>query len=351
MKTAFHLEQLVRPNVIKMQAYASARSEFTGVADIYLDANENPYESDINRYPDPLQKKLKEKIGRLKNISASNIFLGNGSDEVIDLLIRIFCRPGEDEIIVLPPTYGMYKVSAALSDVGVKSIPLQPNFQPKVVDILDNVTSQSKLLFICTPNNPTANNIDESAIIQLLENFPGIVVIDEAYIDFSTQKSSLSLLDQFPNLVIMQTFSKAWGLAGIRLGMGFASTAIIQLFNKVKPPYNINSLTQSAAQQALDNLDQKDQMLRDILEQRTLLQEALSKFDFVEHIYPSDTNFLLVRVTAPKAIYQFLLTQKIIVRDRSNTLLCEGCLRFTVGTAEENQQLISALQKFINRQT
>ncbi|MEM8906643.1 MAG: histidinol-phosphate transaminase [Bacteroidota bacterium] len=341
-----NLMQLVRPNVLQMQAYSSARSEFTGQADIYLDANENPYESGLNRYPDPLQRALKKKIAQLKKVAPEQIFLGNGSDEAIDLLLRIFCRPGVDQIITLPPTYGMYKVSAALCDVAVKTVPLQANFQPNVPAILDASDPQTKMLFLCHPNNPTGNLLEEAAIIQLLENFPGLVVIDEAYIDFSNEKSNVRLLKQFPNLVVLQTFSKSWGLAGIRLGMAFASESIIALFNKVKPPYNLNSLTQTAALEALKQSATKDLHLQQILEQRDVLQQQLSGFEFVVKIYPSATNFLLVKVLEPQALYQFLLTQKIIVRDRSKTLLCDHCLRFTVGTPAENQQLLQVLQQY-----
>ena len=349
MKTTFDLTDWVRPNVLKMKAYSSARSEFTGKADIYLDANEHPVETGLNRYPDPLQKKLKIRISKIKSVDPKNIFLGNGSDEVIDLLIRIFCQPRIDNIITLPPTYGMYKVSAALSDVTIQKVPLTPDFQPDVPSILEKADQQSKLLFLCHPNNPTGNNMSEEAIRSLLSQFSGIVVVDEAYIDFSEQQSCISLLEEFPNLVVMQTFSKAWGLAGIRLGMAFASEAIIQLLNKVKPPYNINSLTQEVALKALDNVEQKDQYLKHILAQREILKTELIALPFVQKIFPTDTNFLLVKMDEPVKVYHYLLEQKIIVRDRSQTLMCEGCLRFTVGTTQENNQLIEALQNFVKK--
>ena len=342
MKTTFDLTNWVRPNVLKMKAYSSARSEFTGKADIYLDANEHPVETGLNRYPDPLQKKLKSRISKIKSIDSKNIFLGNGSDEVIDLLIRIFCQPRIDNIITLPPTYGMYKVSAALSDVAIQKIPLTPDFQPDVPAILEKADQQSKLLFLCHPNNPTGNNMNGEAIRSLLSQFSGIVVVDEAYIDFSEQQSCISLLNEFPNLVVMQTFSTA----RIRLGMAFASEAIIQLLNKVKPPYNINSLTQEAALKALDNVEQKDQYLKHILAQREILKTELIALPFVQKIFPTDTNFLLVKMDEPVKVYHYLMEQKIIVRDRSQTLMCEGCLRFTVGTTQENNQLIGALQRF-----
>ncbi|MEM9823496.1 MAG: histidinol-phosphate transaminase, partial [Bacteroidota bacterium] len=344
IKKEIDLEQLVRPNVLQMQAYSSARSEFTGRADVFLDANENPYETGLNRYPDPLQKALKNKIASIKGVDPQQIFLGNGSDEAIDLLIRIFCRPGQDHILTLPPTYGMYKVSAALSAVAIKTVPLQSNFQLDVAQILAKANQQSKLLFICSPNNPTGNSIERQAITTLLKNFQGIVVIDEAYIDFSGQTSCTELLAQYNNLVVLQTFSKAWGLAGIRLGMAFANGAIIQLFNKTKPPYNINTLSQQAALKALENHTEIQKQLGETCQERERLSIALKKMPFIQMIYPSDANFLLVKMTQPKIVYRYLLEQKIIVRDRSKVLLCEGCLRFTVGTPKENQQLIQSLQ-------
>ncbi len=340
------IQNLVRSNILRMQAYSSARSEFSGQADTFLDANENPFNNGMNRYPDPLQKTLKQKIASLKKVKTQQIFLGNGSDEAIDLLIRIFCVPQQDHIITLPPTYGMYKVGAALSDVENKTIPLKSNFQPDVKTILATANTQSKLLFICSPNNPTGNDINRDLIIELLENFQGIVVVDEAYIDFSTQETCLSLLEQFPNLVVLQTFSKAWGLAGIRLGMAFASPEIVDLFNKVKPPYNINSLTQQAANGALDNPSQKEVAVQEILNQRKWLSKQLTAFNFVKKIYPSAANFLLIKMDHPRTVYEYLLTQKIIIRDRSQVLLCDGCLRFTIGTAQENKNILKALQNF-----
>ena len=346
MITKIDIKKLARPNVLKMKPYASARIEYTGVADLYLDANENPFETGMNRYPDPLQKELKLKIGNLKNIHSENIFLGNGSDEVIDLLIRIFCNPKQDHIITLPPTYGMYQVSAALSDVLVKKIPLRNDFQPDVEAILKITDVHSKILFLCSPNNPTGNSFSFEIMKTLIQKFPGIVVVDEAYIDFAKQQSCLSFLEQFPNLVVAQTFSKAWGLAGIRLGIAFASTTIIQLLNKVKPPYNINCLTQRTALKALAQISQKTQNVNIILQEREKLTEAIANLNFVKEVFPSDANFVLVKMEAPKDVYQFLLDRKIIVRDRSNVLLCEGCLRISIGTPAENQLLISTLKSF-----
>lgn len=338
-----NIQNLVRPNILKMSPYSSARSEFKGQADVFLDANENPFNTGYNRYPDPLQKELKQRIFEIKGIAPKHIFLGNGSDEAIDLLFRIFCTAGQDHIITLPPTYGMYQVSAAISDIPIKSVPLTADFQPDVAAILEQTDEASKLLFLCSPNNPTGNSFDLNLIEKLIQSFPGIVVVDEAYIDFAGQVSCLSLLEQYDNLVVLQTFSKAWGLAGIRLGMAFASEEIIGLFNKVKPPYNVNQLTQSTALKALEDVTEQTRWVTAILEQRAILRAALEGFSFVEKVYPSDANFLLVKVTDPNLLYQHLVEQKIIVRNRSTVLLCEGCLRITVGLEVENQRLLRSL--------
>lgn len=340
------IRKLVRKNILEMEAYVSARSEFTGVAEVFLDANENPFDNGLNRYPDPLQKKLKTKIAFEKQVKQEQIFLGNGSDEAIDLLIRIFCNPGKDEIITLPPTYGMYKVSAAISNINVATIPLTDDFKIKTKEVLKRVTEHSKILFICSPNNPTGNDIPLAEIIELLENFEGILVVDEAYIDFSEQDSCIKLLDKYPRLVVLQTFSKAWGLAGIRLGMAFANSEIIQLLNKIKPPYNINQLTQTAALEALDNINEKEANIQSTLQQRDFLEQTLIKLDFVKKIYPSDANFLLVKMNKPRKICDFLLKNNIIVRDRSTVIGCVDCLRFTVGTPVENERLITTLKNF-----
>ena len=343
-----NIQQLIRENIRQLKPYSSARDEFTGVADIYLDANENPFESEVNRYPDPYQRELKNKVAALKKVPVENIFLGNGSDEAIDLLIRIFCEPKEDEIIILPPTYGMYAVSAAIANVNIKEISLTNNLQPNTKSILATANANTKLLFLCSPNNPTGNNFDPKIIRTLIENFTGIVVVDEAYIDFSTQESCTQWLQEYPNLVVLQTFSKAWGLAGIRLGMAFASTEIITLFNKVKPPYNINQLTQNAAHQALDDTASFQSKLDYLIQQRSWLKNALSQLHEVEKIYPSNTNFLLVKIKDCNTLFEHLTQQKIIVRNRSKVHLCEGCLRFTVGTAEENKRLIKEIQLFFS---
>jgi histidinol-phosphate aminotransferase len=344
--TKINIENLVRPNIRRLTPYSSARSEFKGKADIFLDANENPFETGLNRYPDPLQWAVKERISAIKQVPMERIALGNGSDEVIDLLIRIFCEPGVDHIITLPPTYGMYQVSADIADVAVKEIPLLPGFQPDVQAILAASDEHSKILFLCSPNNPTANSFNPAAVQELISGFPGIVAIDEAYIDFAAQGSFLSLLNEHPNLVIMQTFSKAWGLAGIRLGMIFASEMIIDYFNKVKPPYNVNELTQRTALQALRDEEAYAAKLETLLKERETLVTLLPEHAFVEYIYPSDANFLLVKVDDPQGLYRYLTDRGIIVRDRSRVLMCEGCLRFTVGTPEENEMLLKALNEY-----
>lgn len=340
------IQKHVRKNILNLAPYSSARHEFEGEADVFLDANENPFDTGLNRYPDPLQHELKEHLSLLKGVPLKNIFLGNGSDEAIDLLIRIFCEPRIDHIITLPPTYGMYKVSAAIADIEVKEILLRPDFQPDVEAVLANQNEHSKLLFICSPNNPTGNDIDTKLVKQLIDGFDGIVVVDEAYIDFSEQESFAQLLDTYPNLVVIQTFSKAWGMAAIRLGMAFASAAIIDLLNKVKPPYNINALTQKAALSALKEQSKYEMWKHEILSERSRLAALLPSFSFVRQLHDSATNFLLVKVDQPDELYQFLVQHKIIVRNRSRVALCEGCLRFTVGTKEENERLLQALSQW-----
>ncbi|MGB0930819.1 MAG: histidinol-phosphate transaminase [Chitinophagales bacterium] len=345
------IKNLIRPNIQKMTAYSSARSEFKGKTHILLDANENPFNTmrKMNRYPDPLQWELKGRIGQLKKVAVENIFLGNGSDEAIDLLIRIFCEPREDAIMVLPPTYGMYRVSAAVSDVEVQEVLLTTDYQLDVKAILEAVQPNTKLLFVCSPNNPTGNAFDLELIEELLEGFEGIVVVDEAYIDFAGQDSCVSLLKAYHNLVVMQTFSKAWGLAGIRLGMAFAAEEIIDVLNKVKPPYNVNRLTQNAALKALQSRDRFKRERNTILHERNILSRGLQQLSFVEKVHPSDANFLLVKVKAAQELYDYLKEKGIIVRNRSNVVLCEGCLRITVGTEEQNLELLEALTKYGGR--
>lgn len=340
------IANLVRPNIRKLVPYSSARSEFKGKAEIFLDANENPFETGLNRYPDPLQWKLKAAISKLKGLPAEQIFLGNGSDEAIDLVVRIFCEPRQDHILILPPTYGMYQVSADIADVGIRSVSLTPDFQPDVEAILATADAHSKILFICSPNNPTGNDVELERIRSLCAQFQGIVVVDEAYIDFSKQASCTSLLAEFPNLIVMQTFSKAWGMAGIRLGMAFASTEIIQLFNKVKPPYNINQLTQQIALEALEtSYDDYKQLLSTLLSERERLVQGLRELPFVEKVFPSDANFMLIKMDDPNRTYQYLVEEGIIVRNRNTVHLCAGSLRITVGRPEENDALLNALNK------
>ena len=338
------LTKLVRPHLLKLKPYSSARDEFKGKADVYIDANENPYGSvgdgNYNRYPDPLQLKLKEEIVKLKGAKISQLFLGNGSDEPIDLLIRIFCTPGKDAILQMPPTYGMYQVSADINGVQIVNVPLSEDFQIKEKEVLDAIQPTTKLIFICSPNNPTGNSLDKKSILTILKKAPGLVVIDEAYIDFSTTPSFISELDNYPNLVVLQTFSKAWGLAGIRLGMAFASEEVIAILNKVKYPYNVNQVSQQIVLKALQKPAQKDKMVAKILRERDWLIEHFEQAQYVTKVYPTDANFILVKTTKGKAIYDKLVSEGIIVRDRSKVELCEGCLRITVGTEGENLALM-----------
>lgn len=347
----FDLNQLLRPNIQSLTPYSSARDEFHGEAKIFLDANENSIGSPLikwyNRYPDPYQQKIKEKLSSIKGVPVKNIFIGNGSDECIDILYRSFCNPGKDNVIICPPTYGMYEVSAHINDVEIRKAPLLENFQLNLIHMETLVDENTKIIWICSPNNPTGNSIYFEDIEAILNNFDGIVVVDEAYINFSRQRSSIQLLAEYPNLVVMQTLSKAWGLAGLRLGMAFASEEIIDIYNKVKPPYNISEAVQELVYKALDNIEDVNEMIREIVKERQRLEVEFGKIPVVEHIYPSDANFLLVKVTDARAIYEYLLANQIVVRDRSKVLLCEGCLRITVGTAKENDELIHILQQFI----
>ncbi len=348
---SFNLNNLLRPNIKSLTPYSSARDEFHGEANIFLDANENSIGSPLmkwyNRYPDPYQQKIKEKLSQIKAVSPKQIFIGNGSDECIDLLYRAFCNPGKDNVIICPPTYGMYEVSANINDVELRKAPLLNNFQLDLVHIETLVDENTKLIWICSPNNPTGNSMNRDDIEMILNNFNGIVVVDEAYINFARQRSCVSLLKEYPNLVILHTLSKAWGLAGLRLGMAFTSEDIIRIYNKIKPPYNISEAVQELVIKALDNMEDVNAMIKELVNERKRLEEELPKLKVVEHVYPSDANFLLVKVVDAKAIYEYLLANRIVVRDRSKVILCEGCLRITVGTAGENDELLSALQNFI----
>lgn len=347
---SFDLNNILRENIKKLVPYSSARDEFSGEASIYLDANENSLGSPLtkwyNRYPDPLQKKVKEKLSGIKGVPVENMFIGNGSDECIDVLMRAFCDPGKDNIIICPPTYGMYEVSANINDVAIKKVPLTPAFQLDLPAIEEAVDDNTKMIFICSPNNPTGNSLDRDDIEVLLNNYFGLVVIDEAYINFSRFRSFIQELQDYPNLVVMQTLSKAWGLAALRVGLGFASTSIIDVMNKVKPPYNINQASQDLVLQALEEVGQVNDMIKEIVSQRGELEKILPSLAVVKKVYPSDANFLLVQVTDARGIYDYLLQQGIVVRDRSKVTLCEGCLRITVGTAKENENLVNALKKY-----
>jgi len=346
----FNLDALVRTNIRTLKPYSSARDEFKGEASIFLDANENSLGSPLvkwyNRYPDPLQLKVKEKIAFIKKISVDQIFLGNGSDEAIDLLYRCFCEPGIDEVVIFPPTYGMYEVSANINNVKLNRVPLTEQFQLDLEALEQTIKPSTKIIWICSPNNPTGNSIDREAIEMILNNFDGLVVIDEAYINFSRQKSWLSDLQDYPNLVVLQTLSKAWGLAGIRLGMAFASPEIIGYLNKVKPPYNISEPVQELAVKALEEIGQVNDMIVTLVNERQNMTTSLLQNEEVVKIYPSDANFLLVKFKDASRLYKYFVEQGIVVRDRSNVILCEGCLRITVGTPQENQKLLGSLNSF-----
>ena len=338
-----NIEQLVRPNIWNLTPYSSARDEFTGEANVYLDANENPYNTAFNRYPDPLQHAVKERIAVLKKLDSKRIFLGNGSDEPIDLVYRVFCEPATDNVVTIDPTYGMYQVAAAINNIEYRKVLLNERFDFSSDALLQATDHHTKLIFLCSPNNPTGNNLNRREMIKTVENFSGIVVVDEAYIDFSSQPSLLHELESYPNLMILQTFSKAWGSAGVRLGMAFAAPAIISVMNKVKYPYNINRLTQDYALRMLENVGNVEEWVYLLLQERTRLQNQLADLACVERIYPSDANFLLVKVSDANAIYTNLINYGVIVRNRSNVSLCNDCLRITVGTPSENDELIHAL--------
>lgn len=339
------LKDLVRRNVWNMKPYSSARDEFQGNASVFLDANENPYNGPYNRYPDPMQWELKEKIAALKGVKRESIFLGNGSDEAIDLVIRAFCEPGADNIVSIDPSYGMYEVAASVNNVAFRKVRLDDRFDLDTDRLLEAADDDTKVIFLCSPNNPTGNNLSRDRLYQVLDAFQGIVVIDEAYVDFSTEPSFLGELENFPNLMVLQTMSKAWGAAGIRLGMAFASPEIITVLNKIKYPYNVNLLTQEYALSRLNETQNKEMQVETIIHERERLQEELPKINCVRKIYPTDANFLLVEVTDANAIYGKLVQRGIIVRNRTNVTLCNGCLRITVGKPDENEELIMALKE------
>jgi histidinol-phosphate aminotransferase len=343
VKNKFDFNSVVRKNILNLKPYSSARDEFKGEAEIFLDANENPYPSPYNRYPDPLQMRVKERLSETKGVPPPQIFLGNGSDEAIDLLIRAFCEPYQDSILLADPTYGMYQVCADVNAVNIKRTTLTSDYDLDVPAINKSLDDTTKIIFLCSPNNPSGNVMSREKIHTILNQFNGLVVIDEAYIDFSTEPSFTNELSQHPNLVILQTFSKAWGLAGLRLGMCFASEDIINTLNKIKYPYNVNIKTQELALEALNNVEKKDTWVNEILTQREVLKKELLSTKLVEKVYPSDANFLLVKVKDAPGSYKQLMGKGIIVRDRSRVILCDNCLRITVGTPEENKKLIAAL--------
>lgn len=341
------LELLTRKNIQALKPYSSARDEYKGAAaSVFLDANESPYNSPYNRYPDPLQWELKRKIARLKKVDASSIFLGNGSDEAIDLLFRTFCNPGVDNVVAIDPTYGMYEVCAEINDIAYRKVALDETFDFSADRLLASCDQQTKLIFLCSPNNPTGNNLNRSEMMRLLNEFQGIVVVDEAYIDFSSSPSFTTLLSEYPNLVVLQTFSKAWGCAGIRLGMAFAQPEIIHLFNKIKYPYNINLLTAEKASEMLNEHAKVETWVNMTLKERTRLMFAFANLGCCIQVFPSDANFFLARMTDAKAVYNYLVNKGIIVRNRSSITLCHNCLRITIGSMSENEKLLSAMKEY-----
>ncbi|RCH56151.1 histidinol-phosphate transaminase [Mucilaginibacter hurinus] len=346
----FDINNIIRNNIKNLVPYSSARDEFKGEASVFLDANENsfgsPLDTAYNRYPDPLQYKVKKRLSEIKGVPPRNIFLGNGSDEAIDILFRSFCNPGVDNVILVPPTYGMYEVSANINDIETRKVLLTEDYQLNLEAIAAAIDEHTKLIFICSPNNPTGNSMHREDVETLLANFSGLVIVDEAYINYSRQKSFIQELTEYANLVVLQTLSKAWGLAALRVGMAFASEEIIEVMNKVKPPYNVNEASQQLALQALNNVDTVNNWIRETLSERDKLVLQLKEFDFVVDIYPSDANFILVKTTGARDIYNFLVQHGIIVRDRSKVELCEGSLRITIGTPPENEQLINHLRNY-----
>lgn len=340
------IENLVRNNIKNMQAYSSARDEFEDFDTemIFLDANENPFNTGVNRYPDPQQKSVKSVLSKIKNVPQNQILLGNGSDEVLDLLFRAFCNPNQDNIITLPPTYGMYSVLANLNAIENREVILTDDFQPNIETILENVNENTKIIFLCSPNNPTGNSFSDESIVTLLKNFSGIVLIDEAYIDFSKKESWLQELNDYPNLVISQTLSKAYGMAGIRLGILYGSAEIIAILNKIKPPYNVNVLTQNKALERLENTKEIAVEIDLLLTEKEALNIELSQLHFVKKVYESDANFILIKVDDAQLRYNQLIQNGIVIRNRSNQPICENCLRITIGTQKENKQLITILK-------
>jgi histidinol-phosphate aminotransferase len=347
---SFDLNTIIRPNIRNLVPYSSARDEFKGEASVYLDANENSLGSPLikwyNRYPDPLQWEVKKKLSAIKGIAPEQIFLGNGSDEAIDLLYRAFCEPGIDNVVICPPTYGMYEVSANINNIKLKKVPLTPEYQLDLEAMEEAIDANTRIIWLCSPNNPTGNSLDREDVEIILNNFDGLVVVDEAYINFSRHRSFIPDLADYPNLVVLQTLSKAWGLAALRIGMAFASKEIIEVFNRIKPPYNISQAAQELVLEALDRVDDVNNMIRILVEERKTLAEELTKLPQVIRVYPSDANFLLVKTVDAKGLYKYLVSKGIVVRDRSNVILCDESLRITVGTPRENQVLLRAIAEF-----
>lgn len=341
------LNKLLRKNILDLKPYSSARDEYTGEAMVFLDANENPFNQPYNRYPDPLQRALKERIAILKNVDAANIFLGNGSDEPIDLLIRAFCEPGKDNVVTINPTYGMYQVAADISAVELQKVSLTEEYELDTETLLAACNENTKLIFLCSPNNPTGNSLSKDAMLSVAKKFKGLLVVDEAYIDFAPGKTLLNELSEIPNLVILQTFSKAWGMAGIRMGMAFASTEIIQVLNKIKYPYNLNILSQQKALELLEQSEQVENWVKLLISERERIAKDLGNLPFVVKVYPSDANFLLVKMHDARGIYEYLVEEGIIVRDRSKVHLCDDSLRVTIGSENENNILIETLNNLI----
>ncbi len=345
-----NIENLLRENIKNLMPYSSARDEYNGDIGIFLDANENSFgsipEGNLNRYPDPHQSRVKEKLAKIKNTNSKNIFIGNGSDEAIDLLFRAFCEPGKDSCLIMPPTYGMYKVAADINNIEVIEVPLTTQFEIDIDEVIENISTNTKLLFICSPNNPSGNLLDRDLIRKILKGFNGIVIIDEAYIDFALKESWIGELTNFKNLVVLQTFSKAWGLANIRVGMAFGDEEIISVFNKIKYPYNVNGVSQKKVLDALNNEVKKEQVVEAIISERNKLAKILLTKKIVDDVYPSDSNFILAKIKSADKVYNYLLDNKIIVRNRSNMINCNECLRFTVGAEEENIKLLNILSKY-----
>ena len=339
------LQELTRPNIWSLAPYSSARNEYSGhAAHVFLDANENPYNNPYNRYPDPLQEEVKEKLSQIKGVPAECIFLGNGSDEAIDLVYRCFCEPKKDNVVAICPTYGMYEVCADINDVEYRNVMLDENYQVSAEKLLAACDANTKAIWICSPNNPTGNNINREEIIKVIEQFDGIVIVDEAYIDFSREVTISRMLSKYPNLIVLQTLSKAWGSAAIRLGMAFASKDIIHIYNKVKYPYNVNLLTQQQALNRLNNTYDVEQWVKLLLHERSRVMDAFAELKICEKVYPTDANFFLAKVTDAQKIYDYLVEKGIIVRNRTRVALCQNCLRVTIGTKEENNELLGALR-------